>query len=76
MNSGVTSLGNYGYCHTETATPDILCQIHDHGYFSIQLEGCPAATFYQNDTRRKTMSSRPGVIDDTCLLLMEARSLT
>jgi len=35
---------NCRYCHTETATPEILKLIDAHGYFILQMEGCPALT--------------------------------
>jgi hypothetical protein len=33
---------NCRYRHTETATPEIRKRIREHGYFIIQMEGCPA----------------------------------
>jgi len=33
---------NCRYRHTETSTPEIRKQIREHGYFIIQMEGCPA----------------------------------
>ena len=33
---------NCRYRHTETATPEIRKRIREHGYFVIQMEGCPA----------------------------------
>ena len=33
---------NCRYRHTETATPAIRKRIREHGYFVIQMEGCPA----------------------------------
>lgn len=40
--SGI-SQENCRFCHTETATPEVQRQIREHGYFIIQMEGCPAA---------------------------------
>jgi len=36
---------NCRYRHTETATPEVQKRIHEHGYFIIQMEGCPAHYF-------------------------------
>lgn len=36
------SLDKCSYCHTETATLEMVRQIHERGYFIIQIEGCPA----------------------------------
>ncbi len=30
------------YCHSEVANPDVENHIKSHGYFILQMEGCPA----------------------------------
>jgi len=33
---------NCHYRHTETVTPEVRKRIGEHGYFIIQMKGCPA----------------------------------
>jgi len=30
------------YCHSEAANPEVAHHIKNHGYFILQMEGCPA----------------------------------
>ena len=30
------------FCHSEVANPDVAQHIETHGYFFLQMEGCPA----------------------------------
>lgn len=30
------------FCHSEVANPDVANHIKSHGYFILQMEGCPA----------------------------------
>lgn len=30
------------FCHSAAATPEVVNQIQQHGYFILQMEGCPA----------------------------------
>ena len=29
------------FCHTEAANPEVKKQVKKHGYFILQMEGCP-----------------------------------
>lgn len=31
------------FCHTEIANPEVERRIRSHGYFILQMEGCPGA---------------------------------
>lgn len=42
MNIDVIRQDHCRFCHTEAANPEVQQQVEQHGYFILQMEGCPS----------------------------------